>query len=232
MSGCGVIFDMDGVLVDSYWAHYASWRRLAERQGRTISLAQFDATFGRTSREVIAALWPDVAADGQQVAAWDRAKEALFREILAADFPAMPGAVRLVRQLWEAGMPVALGSSGPPENVALVLDRLGIRPLLAAVITGAEVHRGKPDPEVFLLAARRLGIPPQRCVVVEDAPAGIEAAHRAGMVAVGVLSTGRRPHQLAQAEHVVTSLQRLSPRCLADLVRRHCERNASRLALP
>lgn len=220
MSRLGVVFDMDGVLVDSYRAHYESWCRLAESQGRRISWQEFDATFGRTSREVIAALWPDVAADPRQVAAWDRCKEALFREILAVDFPAMPGAVRLVRQLWEAGIPVALGSSGPPENVAMVLERLGIRPLLAAVVTGAEVRRGKPDPEVFLLAALRLGIPPQRCVVVEDAPAGIEAAHRAGMLAIGVLSTGRRRYQLAKAEHMVGSLDELSPRHLWDLVRR------------
>lgn len=218
MARYSVIFDMDGVLVDSYYAHYESWRRLAARQGRNISLAEFDATFGRTSREVIAALWPDVAGDARKVAEWDRCKEALFREILAGNFPAMPGAVRLVRQLWEAGIPVALGSSGPPENVALVLERLGLRPRLAALVTGAEVRRGKPDPEVFLLAAFRLGLPPRRCVVVEDAPAGIEAAHRAGMPAVGVLSTGRRPHQLAKAERLVRSLEHLSPRCLADLV--------------
>lgn len=216
----GVIFDMDGVLVDSYFAHYASWCRLAASQGRRISLAQFDATFGRTSREVIAALWPDVANDAQQLAEWDRRKEALFREILAQDFPAMPGAVRLVRQLWEAGVPVALGSSGPPENVALVLERLGIRPRLAALVTGAEVRRGKPDPEVFLLAALRLGIPPQRCVVIEDAPAGIEAAHRAGMSAIGVLSTGRRLYQLAKANRLVRSLEQLSPCSLAALVAR------------
>jgi len=220
VSRVGVIFDMDGVLVDSYRAHYESWCRLAASQGRSISLAEFDGTFGRTSREVIASLWPDVAADARQVAEWDRRKEALFREILAASFPAMPGAVRLVRQLREAGVPVALGSSGPPENVALVLDRLGIRPLLAAVVNGADVRRGKPDPEVFLLAALRLGIPPQRCVVVEDAPAGIEAAHRAGMAAVGVLSTGRRRYQLAKAERLVTSLEELSPQHVAELVDR------------
>ncbi len=219
MADYGVIFDMDGVLADSYSAHYESWCRLAARQGRRITLSEFDATFGRTSREVIAALWPDVARDPQCVADWDRCKEALFREILAENFPAMPGAVRLVRQLWESGIPVALGSSGPPENVELVLDRLGIRPRLAAVVTGAEVRRGKPDPEVFLLAALRLGIPPRRCVVVEDAPAGIEAAHRAGMAAVGVLSTGRRPHQLAKAERLVRSLEHLSPRSLAELAR-------------
>lgn len=218
MARYGVIFDMDGVLVDSYDAHYESWCRLAARQGRSISLAEFDATFGRTSREVIAALWPDVIRDAGQVAEWDRCKEALFREILAEDFPAMPGAVQLLRQLWEAGIPVALGSSGPPENVALVLERLGLRPRLAAVVTGAEVRRGKPDPEVFLLAALRLGIPPPRCVVVEDAPAGIEAAHRAGMAAVGVLSTGRRPHQLAKADRLVRGLKQLDPRCLAELL--------------
>ncbi|MCR4414795.1 MAG: HAD family phosphatase [Thermoguttaceae bacterium] len=216
----GVIFDMDGVLVDSYHAHYESWRRMAAEHGRTMTRAQFDATFGRTSREVIAVIWPELDGAADQIRALDDRKEALFREILAADFPPMPGARELLHQLRDAGVPVAVGSSGPPENVALVLDRLGARPLLAAVVTGSDVTRGKPDPEVFLIAARRMGMAPQRCVVVEDAPLGIDAAHAAGMAAVGLVSTGRTPVQLARADLVVRSLGELSPSTLRDLLGR------------
>ncbi len=216
----GVIFDMDGVLVDSYHAHYESWRRMAAEHGRTMTRAQFDATFGRTSREVIAVIWPELDGAADQIRALDDRKEALFRQILAADFPAMPGARELLHRLRDAGLPVAVGSSGPPENVALVLTRLRVRALLAAVVTGSDVTRGKPDPEVFLVAARRMGMAPQQCVVVEDAPLGIEAAHAAGMAAVGLASTGRTPEQLARADLVVRSLEGLSPRTLRELSRR------------
>jgi beta-phosphoglucomutase len=216
----GVIFDMDGVLVDSYHAHYESWRRMAAEHGRTMTRAQFDATFGRTSREVITTIWPELDGAAEPIRALDDRKEAWFREILAANFPAMPGVRELLHRLRDAGVPMALGSSGPPENVRLVLKRLCVRPLLAAVVTGSDVTRGKPDPEVFLIAARRMGMVPQRCVVVEDAPLGIDAAHAAGMAAVGLLSTGRTSDQLARADLVIRSLRELSPRALRDLLER------------
>ena len=131
----------------------------------------------------------------------------------------MPGVDRLLFGLFEAGVPMAVGSSGPPENVDLVLSLLGKRPLLASIVTGMDVTRGKPDPQVFLLAAERLGVPPQRCVVVEDAPLGILAAHAAGMAAVGLASTGRGRWMLAGADLVIDTLEGLSPRVLRGLVK-------------
>ena len=213
----GVIFDMDGVLVDSYWAHYASWQQMVAEHGRTMSKRQFDITFGRTSREIIAQLWPEVG-DEKAILALDRRKEWLFRQALATRFPPMSGAGRLLRRLFEAGIPMAIGSSAPVENVDLTLDRLRARPWMAAVVHGGHVTRGKPDPQVFLLAAMRLGVPPHRCVVVEDAPLGIEGAHRAGMAAVGMASTGRTTQMLHHAESVVTSLDQLSPTSFRRLV--------------
>ena len=213
------IFDMDGVLVDSYHAHARSWQVMAAEWGCTMTRAQFDATFGRTSREIIAALWPDAERSEEEVAAMDARKEAAFREILAADFRPMPGIDRLLHSLFEAGVPMAVGSSGPPENVDLVLRLLGTRPWFASVVTGMDVTRGKPDPQVFLLAAQRLGIPPQRCAVVEDAPLGIMAAKAAGMSAVGLASTGRARWMLAEANLVIDTLEGLSPRVLRGLSR-------------
>ena len=130
----------------------------------------------------------------------------------------MPGAPDLLRSLDEAGFALAVGSSGPPANIELVLSRLGNRSLFRAVVTGMDVTRGKPDPQVFLIAAKRLGIPPRRCAVVEDAPPGVEAANAAGMASVGLASTGRTRESLAQADLVVGSLAELSPRILRDLV--------------
>jgi beta-phosphoglucomutase len=209
------IFDMDGVLIDSYRAHFESWRRAAAERGRVYTEEQFAAGFGRTSREVIAEQWQGQGQgehlSDEQIARIDERKEALFREIIGADFPAMAGAVELIESLVGAGFRVAVGSSGPRENVQLAIDQLGIGKLLSAVVTGHDVKRGKPDPQVFLIAAERCGVAPARCVVIEDAPVGIEAARRGGMHVIGLASTGRTVEQLRAADLVVTSLHELSP---------------------
>jgi beta-phosphoglucomutase len=213
-----VIFDMDGVLIDTYRAHYRSWVELAEAEGLHITESEFAATFGRTSREIIARLWGRDRCDDARITELDRRKEAAFRRIIEADFPAMPGVGDLMRSLHEAGIRLALGSSGPPENVALALDRLGARDLFGAVVTCEDVTRGKPDPEVFLIAAERLGVAPAHCAVVEDAPAGVAAANAARMTSIGLLSTGRTREDLTAAHLVVHSLSELSPKVISDLI--------------
>jgi len=214
------IFDMDGVLVDTYHAHYQSWLAMAQAEGFSFTEEQFAETFGRTSREIIAHFWGEGRLSDRQIAEMDEQKEAAFRRIIEQNFPAMPGAAELLESLHQAGFALAVGSSGPPENVELVVDKLGVRELLGAVVTGRDVHRGKPDPEVFLIAADRLGVSPARCVVIEDAPAGIEAARRAGMRSVGLASTGRKPEDLAAADLVVASLDELKPHRLRELIDR------------
>jgi beta-phosphoglucomutase len=212
------IFDMDGVLVDTYRAHYRSWLALAEPEGIRFTEADFARTFGRTSREIIAHFWGRDRCDDARIAELDRRKEAAFRRLIEADFPAMPGAGELLKSLRAAGFRLAVGSSGPPENVSLVLDGLGARELFGAVVTGDDVVRGKPDPQVFLVAAERLGVAPGRCAVIEDAPAGVAAANAAGMTSVGLLSTGRTRKDLAAAREVVASLSELSPKMLRHLI--------------
>lgn len=215
-----VIFDMDGVLIDSYHAHFQSWRKVAASRGYSMSQEEFNATFGQTSREIVAALWPDLASSEEEIARIDAEKEAAFRDILEEDFPPMPGAESLLESLHAAGFALALGSSGPPENVDLVLDRLGKRSLFWAVVHGMDVTRGKPDPQVFLLAAERLGIAPRCCAVVEDAPLGIAAAKAAGMASVGLASTGRTRQSLAAADLTVDRLSQLTPATFRTLMAR------------
>src|SRR5580704_13113560 len=109
-----VLFDMDGVLIDSYRAHFESWRRVAREHSRDYTEAQFAAGFGRTSREVIAEQWQGEPLSDERIAEIDRRKEAIFREIISGDFPAMDGAFELIESLVRAGFRVAVGSSGPP----------------------------------------------------------------------------------------------------------------------
>lgn len=202
MPPSGVICDLDGVLVDSYQAHLRSWVTMAREHGLDITEAEFARTFGQTSREVIARYWGrDVDA-----AALDARKEGLYREAIQACFPVMDGAVALLDALAAAGFRLAVGSSAPPENVALSLRLLGRADAFDATVTGRDVTRGKPNPQVFLLAAERLGLPPARCVVIEDAPVGVAAARAAGMPVIALVGTAE-PAALADADLVVASLR-------------------------
>ncbi len=216
-----VIFDVDGVLVDSYRAHLASWRRLAAEHGLEITEAQFAETFGKTSRDIIARFWGGDGLDERGIRKLDERNEALYRRLVRDAFPAMDGARELIDALHDAGMPLAVGSSGPPENVDLALARLGRPERFGARVTGLDVTRGKPDPQVFLIAAERLQVEPRRCVVIEDAPDGVRAARRAGMAAVALVSTGRTREELlaVRPDLVVGSLRELSPAGLHALAR-------------
>lgn len=206
-----VIFDMDGVLVDSYAAHREAWRAMAAAEGLPFDEAKFRRLFGRLSRSIADALWGPGRYTDAQLAGLNDRREAAFREIAAAAFPAMPGARDLLTALKAAGFALAVGSSGPPENVALVLDRLGVRPLFRVLVTGLDVRHGKPDPEVFLVAAARLGIAPARCAVVEDVPPGVEAANRAGMASIGMAGGDAPERDLSAARLVVHSLAEITP---------------------
>ena len=211
-----VIFDMDGVLIDSKDAHRRSWVVLAEEHGRTISDEEFAAQFGRPSRDIIRSLF-GAELDDERVRRMDERKEEVYRELIRGRVPAMPGAVALVRVLRGAGFRLAVGSSGPPENIRLALDELGVRDCFAAVVTGMDVTHGKPHPEPFLLAAARLGVPPRHCVVVEDAPAGLDAALHAEMAVIALTGTHAR-RALARATHIVDSLAEINASLVRSLV--------------
>jgi len=211
-----VIFDMDGVLVDSYRAHLESWQELANSHGLEFTEEQFAVSFGQTTREIILHYWSSLVGEAD-VAAWDAEKEELYRRILQDDFPEMAGASELIRKLHKAGFGLAIGSSGPPENVQVVIDALATGDLFGATVSGMDVHYGKPHPEVFLKSAARLGVEAKRCLVIEDSPVGIEAARRASMAVVAITGTAERV-RLSEADIVVDSLRELTVPVLAELV--------------
>ena len=205
----GAIFDLDGTLVDSYDAHFDAWVVVARELGHELSVEEFARNFGRTNPPILRELHELAGLpppDEVRIAALADHKEAIFRDSIERSFPLMRGGPELLERLLAAGWRLAVGSSAPPANVELAIDRLGARGQFEAVVTGDDVQHGKPDPEVFLLAAARLGLEPACCVVVEDAPAGIEAARRAGMASIGLASKGRTREELRQASLVVESL--------------------------
>lgn len=214
----GIIFDVDGVLIDSYQAHFDAWNLIGKERGFVIDDQTFATSFGRTSREAIVDVFGMKDLSPEQIHELDEVKEAKYRDLLAGTFPELPGAGKFIDALFDAGFRIGVGSSGPPPNVDLVVDKLSRRHKFSAIITGRDVTRGKPDPQVFLLAAERMGVLPSRCCVVEDAPAGIEAAHRAGMKCIAVTSTGRTIQEQHAAELIVPSLLEMTPERVRQLI--------------
>jgi len=212
-----VIFDADGVLIDSYHAHFEAWKAMGRELGMGLTEERFAGTFGRRNEDLMHDLWDDAVAEAD-IPAWSDWKEERYREIIREDFPAMDGAVALIDALRAAGFGLAVGSSGPPENVTACIRGLGREDAFGATVDGTQVSRGKPEPEVFLTAAEKLGVPPARCAVVEDAVAGVEAARRAGMTAIGLTGTTTREALASRARLVVDSLRDLSPERIAALL--------------
>lgn len=212
----GVIFDMDGVLVDSAQPHLQSWQALAEENGASVTSEQFASTFGQQNRDIIPTLFGPVS-DTRLTALADR-KEQLYRDLVRSAPPIVDGAVSLVRSLHEAGAGLAVGSSGPRANIDLVLTAMSVQDCIDVVVSGDDVNRGKPDPQVFTLAVEHLGVPPAHCVVIEDAPVGIAAARAAGTRCVAVLMH-HPAESFSGADLIVPRLSDLSIDELVSLAR-------------
>lgn len=198
-----VIWDLDGVIIDSADEHRRAWQRLAREEGVTLTDADFWATFGKRNDDIFAILWGPLSPEELRRLA-DR-KEAYFRELIRETAAPLPGAMELMQSLHEAGFSQALASSAPIENIQLISDVLGLERYLSVLVSGETVPRGKPAPDIFLKAATELGVEPARCLVIEDAVAGVEAAHAAGMRCIAVAGNRDLPG-LRKAELMVRSL--------------------------
>lgn len=215
------IFDMDGVLVDSSEAHFQAWHRLGLQEGKPFTRELFQLTFGMHNQQIVP-MWMEQEVDQVELDRLADWKESTYRELVPALMRPIPGVIDLLEALHQEGVTMAVGSSGPLPNIQLVLKQLNIAHYFSALSTGEDVRHGKPDPEVFLVAARRLGRPPARCVVLEDAPQGVEAARRGGMAVLGITSS--RAEEDLLADRVVASFEGLGPADLrALLVEAHQE---------
>jgi len=210
-----VLWDLDGTLVDSADYHWQSWRDTMAAEGVTLTFEAFRATFGWRN-DAILHRWLGPDLDPSRMDRIGDAKEALYRSLVRkGGLAPLPGAAEWVRRLHIEGWAQALASSAPRLNIDAVMEVTGLAGEFQATVSAEDVTRGKPDPQVFLLAAERLGMPPDRSIVVEDAAAGIEGARRAGMRSIGV---ARDSVPLA-ADIVVRSLADLPPDAFARLIR-------------
>ncbi|TXC66550.1 HAD family phosphatase [Piscinibacter aquaticus] len=184
----GFLFDLDGTLIDSMPCHHDAWVARHARRGLSVDAdAFFAATAGRSNDEILADLFP-AATPAERIAMADE-KERLYREAAATRLALVAGAAEFVEASRAAGVKLAVCTASTPENMALAFSRFPIREWVQTVVSPADGLRGKPHPDLFLEAARRLGLAPERCIVFEDAPLGIEAARRAGMNAVALTTT-------------------------------------------
>lgn len=216
-----VLWDVDGTLVDTAELHFAAWVDVCRELGRDFTRADFAATFGHRNPEIFAYLFPGRFSDGEVGDLGER-KEVLYRDAARRQgVRLLPGARALMDALHAAGVKQALGSSAPRANLELLEELTGVGTFLQAVVGAEDTQRGKPDPQVFLVGAERLGVAPGRCVVMEDAVAGVQAAKAAGMKCVAVRFVAHHPEQAlraAGADRVVASLEEVSLATLRELL--------------
>ena len=211
----GIIFDWDGVVVDSSAQHEESWERLAAEESLPLFEGHFKRGFGKRNQLIIPEIlkWSDDPLEIERLG--DR-KEVLYREILReTGIQPLPGVRAFVEELRAAEIPFAVGSSTPRENIEAVMDGAGMTGLFEKIVAAADVTRGKPDPEVFLKASACIGLPADRCIVFEDSYSGIEAGIAGGMTVVALATTHKREKLEGRgAALIVESFEELA---LADL---------------
>jgi beta-phosphoglucomutase family hydrolase len=200
-----VLWDMDGTLLDSAQYHWLAWQESLYAEGYNVTREQFEASFGQRNDTILRGYFgPELTDD--EIARIGGDKEARYRNLVRErGIDLLRGVRRWLARLSAEGWRQAIASAAPLANVEAIVAALEITPFFDAFVSAEDVQRGKPDPQVFLIAAERLAVAPARCVVVEDAPAGLEAARRAGMRAIGVRST----HADLRADIVVDTLDDL-----------------------
>ncbi len=207
MAQFAVIFDMDGVIVDSNPAHTIALKQFCARHGFDLTEeALRQKIYGRANKDWIRNLFGDITE--AQLKAYATEKETLFREIYAASIEAVPGMESFLKKLEAAQIDKAIGTSAPPENVEFTLRHTKLGDYFSTIRNESHIQRGKPDPEIYLLVAEALGYAPAQCVVFEDSLSGVESANRAGCKVIGV-STTHTVEELSNTSLVISDFTSL-----------------------
>jgi len=210
------IFDMDGTIVDNMAFHTKSWVAFFKRRGQDIDPDEFfRSTAGRQGKEILRMYAGEDISDAE-IAQLIEEKEGVYREMYAPHRATIAGFDDLIEQAKARGVKLAVATSAPDANIDFTLDGLELRSHFDVVVGAADVPRGKPEPDAFLLAAQRCGAAPSQCIVFEDAPMGVEAARRAGMRCV-VLATTLPADAFASFDNVIHIVNEFSELTFAEL---------------
>jgi HAD superfamily hydrolase (TIGR01509 family) len=213
-----LIWDMDGTMADTREAHWLAWKEVLAIEKYDLNWKTFLKTFGQRNDAILRSLLGTDLPDAEVIRIGS-AKEQVFRDVLKDQgVQLLPGSGQLIDQAQTHGWPQAIVSSAPRLNITTILEVLGRMDIFAVLICAEDVSQGKPHPEGCIAAARKLGVSPVNCIVLEDAPAGLEAARNAGMACVGVLSTHEH---LSNANRIVNTLEEITLTDLETLIHQH-----------
>jgi beta-phosphoglucomutase family hydrolase len=212
-----VIFDMDGVVVDNITYHFDAWRQFAARYGRGLSDDELTHYVnGRVAREVLEYLFRKELT-AEEVHHYTEEKEGMYRDLYRPHLKPTEGLLPFLETLRTSDVPTAVATSAPYSNIDFTLGGTGTRPCFREIVDARHVKRGKPDPEIYLQAADRLGMPPARCIVIEDALLGVQAGLGAGMKVIGITTT-HTAAELSNTHLVINDFRGLSLPVLRQLV--------------
>jgi beta-phosphoglucomutase len=213
------VFDMDGTLVDNMKYHTEAWQRLLAEHGVEMDANEFlIRTAGMINRQIMPMLFPGMPDD--EAEKLGEQKEELYRELFLDNRAPVDGVEEFLSESKRLGIQLAVATAAPTGNVEFILDGLDLRHFFGAITTAADIKNGKPDPEIFLRSAEKLGVEPRHCMVFEDALGGLEAARRAGMRSIGI-TTVNSAEELLKLELVVEALPNFVGLEPANLVERY-----------
>ncbi len=203
-----VIWDMDGVIADTAQYHLKGWQIVFQKRGANYTEEDFRRNTGKRSDSIIKSVLGEGIAQGEIIAII-REKDETFRQLLGQNIRPFPGVLKLITSLKEHKFKIAIASSAPMDNIQLITQSLKIDNRFDAIISGWEVTKGKPDPQTFLLAAKKLGVEAEDCIVIEDAISGVAASKRADMRCIAVTNTTSR-EELREADLVIDTLEEIT----------------------
>ena len=203
-----VIFDLDGTLIDNNEYHLITWKKYLEKLGRDISSEEYNANInGRTNKNALEYIYQRKMSDEESIPL-ALEKEAMYREIYQPYIQPIPGLVDLLEQLAEKKIPMAIATSGIEVNIEFMFNNIPIKCYFNHIVNSTHIRKGKPDPEIYFKASELLNIPPDKCLVFEDAVVGIESAKNAGMNVVAISSTHQK-EELLNADVIIENYTEL-----------------------
>jgi HAD superfamily hydrolase (TIGR01509 family) len=204
------IFDMDGVVVDNAAWHLDAFAEFGKRHGLVKTNEEYTKYFGNTNQTIMDSLF-NTQLSSDKLTAFANEKEIIYRELYRPFIKPVEGLPVFLEYASNCGIPIALATSAPPENVDFTLDSTGLRKYFSIISDASMVKNGKPDPEIYLLTAVKLGVQPSDCIVFEDSIAGIQSALSAGMRVIGVATTHKIDELMMLVNEIIMNFEPSSP---------------------
>ena len=214
-----VIWDMDGIIADTAQYHHKGWQIVFRKRGTNYTEEDFRRNTGKRSDTIVREVFGEKIPQNE-ITEIIQEKDETFRQLMGQKIKLFPGVLKLITSLKEHGFKIAIASSAPMENIQLITRSLKIDNHFDAIISGWEVTKGKPHPQTFLLAAEKLGVEAENCIVIEDAISGVAASKRAGMRCIAVTNTTSR-EELREADLIIDTLEEITVADLNRLLEQH-----------